>query len=113
MGTKRATDELRNLAADQLEQQAIPGTETPAKRRSPRTLLDQAVYGDLVIAYNSDLLNEDLPTTVKAIEQVREHGTAEEIVERWRDLGIIGPKEKPQVWECRPGGYYRLRKSGR
>jgi len=86
------------------EQTTIPGTDPPHRKR--QSVFDKAVTGDLVIA--RDL--EDV--SIVAIEMVRDGVTAEEIVERWKDLGIVG-RTKPHVsvWEMRPGFYYRRRDS--
>lgn len=84
------------------EQLAVPGTEKAATKKRV-TLLERAVVGDLVVAYGSDADH------VLAIEQVSDETSADEIVERWKDQGVTGSKPKVEVWECRPGGYYRRR----
>jgi hypothetical protein len=87
------------------EQTAIPGTDQPIKLQRTRvSLLARGVSGDLVIAYGEDADH------VLAIEQIAEHDAAS-IVERWRDLGIVGKKPKVEVWELRPGNYFRRRTS--
>lgn len=89
------------LAADQLE---VPGTEKPTPKKRV-TLLERAIVGDLCVAYGADMDH------VLAIEQVSDSTTAEEIVSRWKDQGVTGKKPRVEVWECRPGGYYRRRSS--
>lgn len=88
------------MNAKAVEQTQIPGTEaSPRKRQSQ---LDKAVAGDLVIAVDGD--------AVSAIEQVTADSTAPEIATRWKDQGIVGVGTSIEVWEARPGMYYRKRK---
>lgn len=99
---------MNATAKPRVVQTAIPGTEPPPRRR--RTQVAKAEIGDLVIAYDT---NAEGAATVVAIEQVTEMRDATEIVERWKDQGIVDRTHAPvEVWEARPGMYYRKR-SGR
>ncbi len=84
-------------------QTTIPGTEPKKPRR--RSLLEQAVVGDLVVGVSDGVL--------VAIEQVLDGVEATEVKQRWEDQGVGGPATKVEVWEARPGGYYRRRRAGR
>ena len=70
-----------------------------------RELLRMAVVGDLVIALDG--------TDITALEQVTDSASAAEIVERWHDQLNIGLDTHIEVWEARPGFYYRKRKTER
>jgi hypothetical protein len=109
-GTKRGVAEMVDGSL------ALTGDKASAELSKPqkvkrRSLLAQAVIGDLVIALNAE--PDDPKQVIAAIQQVSDATSAEEIVEEWRDLSIIGAKDKPEVWERRPGGYYRRRRAGR
>jgi hypothetical protein len=89
------------------EQTLIPGTEGPRKRQS---MVDKAQPGDLLIALVGGKTDPALGNQrIAAIEQVTEGGTAAEVVARWKDQGVIDGLGSVEVWEARPGMYYRKR----
>lgn len=92
---------------DAAEQTAIPGTETP-KKRTRTTILARALVGDLVIGLRDEAAGKG--GMINVIEAVTDQLSADEIATRWKDQGLelAGGIE---VWELRPGSYYRRRTS--
>lgn len=81
-------------------------------RAKRQTVIQKAVTGDLVVALHRG--SDHDAAGIAAIEQVTDEMTAEDIQARWKDQGIVdgtGPNFV-QIWECRPGSYYR-RRTGR
>jgi hypothetical protein len=80
--------------------------EVKGKRRK---LVEKAVVGDLVVAIIGGSKDPAVDWQIRSIEQVSEHTDAAEIVQRWKDLGIIDGLGRYEIWEGRAGGYFRKR----
>ena len=73
-----------------------------AERRKRRNVVDEAIVGDLVVALDAGV--------VTAIEEVTEEVTAQNILDRWRDQGLVDKQTLTEVWESMPSFYFRRRR---